>query len=92
MLGDQAAGQRQPLTDGMDRQGCCLDDAEGGVGQGQHALGMQIGVEQTVQETVHILEARVWLSFIVSPANRDTCGETRCSSAYGNCNVINEKI
>jgi len=63
MLGDQAAGQRQSLTDGMDRQGRCLDDAEGGVGQGQHTLGMQIAVEQTVQETVHILEAKGLVEF-----------------------------
>jgi hypothetical protein len=58
MLGHQAACQGKPLTDGIDRQGRGLDYAQGGVGQRQHALGVQVAIEQAVQEAAHLIEAK----------------------------------
>ena len=57
MLGHPTARQGQPLADRVDRQGGGLDNAEGGVGQGQNPLGVQVAVEQAGQEAVHSREA-----------------------------------
>jgi hypothetical protein len=57
MLGYQAARQSETLTDRIDGQGRGPDDAEGGVGQGQDALGVQVAIKQAGQEAMHVLEA-----------------------------------
>jgi hypothetical protein len=58
MFGDQAAGQGQSLTDGVDREGRRPDDAECGVGERQHALGVQVAVKQAADKTAYVLEAK----------------------------------
>jgi hypothetical protein len=57
MLGHPTAGQGEPQSDRVDRQRRGLDDAERGVGQGQHALGVQVAIEQAGHEAVYFSEA-----------------------------------
>jgi len=50
VLGHPAPRQSEPVADRINRQGGCLDDAQGGIGQGQDALGVQIPLEQASEE------------------------------------------
>ena len=58
----QPARDRQPLSDGVHREGTGAHDAERGVRQGQDAFGMHVGAEQPFQERLDVFESQglIW--------------------------------
>jgi len=70
VLGHPAPRQGEPLADAVHCQGGCPEDAQGGIGQGQHALGMQVAFEQAGEEAVHFREAKRLGWGHLSPAYR----------------------
>ena len=55
------------MPDRIDREGCGPDDAKGGIGPGHDPFGVQVAIEQVLQETIHLWEVKAPVWFHCSP-------------------------